>query len=309
MNDPRGPGRRLGGHKGRPEQRQGRNGRGHGRRSRSCARDSRPFTVPIGHPSSPLPRRSSAPPGRRATPAAGNGPATGAPCSKRRSTRSVSTGGEIRSGRGKGVEVDPLADPTAGGHLAGPSSDPQGDPIEPAGEAIAPPDRPRSPGQDDERRLEDVVGVVRVDEHSLGDPLDQRPVATDKLAERGWVSAGDERGQQDRVVGDSRPDMQADAGFHSASSAFRALQGTANPADVLPELARHPERRKRSLGLYLRRILHVGTETVTAIPVGISDAGFSHRMSISSLQEHINQCESEKTTKVEKPDTPILVVF
>ena len=75
---------------------------------------------------------------------------------------------------------------------AGPHGDPPGDPVEPRAERVALADRPGLADQDEERRLEGVLRVVRVAQHAAADPQDHRPVpAQDSLEGRLVPAAGE----------------------------------------------------------------------------------------------------------------------
>jgi hypothetical protein len=55
--------------------------------------------------------------------------------------------------------------------------------VEPRRDRVAAPDRPGRAGQDEERRLERVFGVVRVAEQAATDAKDHRPVPLDERGE------------------------------------------------------------------------------------------------------------------------------
>ena len=75
-----------------------------------------------------------------------------------------------------GIEVNP------GFH-----GDPTGDPVEPACRRVLTPDRARPPGEDEEGRLEGVLGLVSVAEHAPADAEDHRSVAEDQHPEGSFL--------------------------------------------------------------------------------------------------------------------------
>ncbi len=116
------------------------------------------------------------------------------------------------SGRGRPRSAARLDDPAP--CRIGPDSggDAAGDAVEPARERAGRPDRPGAAGEDDERGLGRVVGVVRVAEHAPADVADHRSVPPDDRLERRLAPAVDEALQQlavaqsrDRPVLEDRP--------------------------------------------------------------------------------------------------------
>jgi len=64
------------------------------------------------------------------------------------------------------------------------------------GQLLSRTDRPGSPGEDDEHRLEGVVGVRGVADHPPTDAVHHRPVPADDGLERRRVAVADEGGEQ-----------------------------------------------------------------------------------------------------------------
>ena len=145
-------------------------------------RESRPLTVPTGHCSSRAASLCDFPPGGRARSDRGTCPEGG---SARRGA-----GGVDRSRRPR-REKDPWAPPSARWRRIGtarrcsaPICRAIGHAVEPGGERVAHPDRSGLADQDQERRLECVVRVVRAAEDLPADPHDHRPMPMDQLSKR-----------------------------------------------------------------------------------------------------------------------------
>ena len=83
--------------------------------------------------------------------------------------------GPRRQGRGP-----PFVTPTAARRDARLDRDPVADPVQPARERAADPQRAGLAGQEQERRLEGILGVVRVAEHLAADRQDHPTVAADQ---------------------------------------------------------------------------------------------------------------------------------
>ena len=103
-----------------------------------------------------------------------------------------------------------LASPSRGG--TGARRDPEGHPVQPARQRVTPPDRSGRPGQDEERGLERVLGIVMIAQDLLADPLDHGPVPFHERRERQLVTPGYEHLQQLPVAhpGD-RPGLEEEA--------------------------------------------------------------------------------------------------
>ena len=68
--------------------------------------------------------------------------------------------------------------------------------MQPAAELALRPGRAGLPGQDEEGRLEGVLGVVRIAEDAPADGQDHRPVSRDQGREGRLVAPGGEAGEQ-----------------------------------------------------------------------------------------------------------------
>ena len=90
-----------------------------------------------------------------------------------------------------------LAAPAPQGRGPGLDRDPPGHAVEPGRQRVGHSDRARLADQDQEGRLEGVVGVHRVPEHTPADPEDHRPVLRDDRLESrlGRVPAGRRTGR------------------------------------------------------------------------------------------------------------------
>ena len=81
-----------------------------------------------------------------------------------------------------------LASPRRGG--TGTRRDPEGHPVQPARQGVALPDRSGRPGQDEERGLKRVLGIVMIAQDRVTDPLDHGPVPFQERRERQFVAPG-----------------------------------------------------------------------------------------------------------------------
>jgi hypothetical protein len=70
------------------------------------------------------------------------------------------------------------------------------DAVEPAAQRFLPGDRPGLAGEDEEGRLEGVLGVVRVAQHPLADAEHRGPVAPHQGRKRGRVCLAEEARQE-----------------------------------------------------------------------------------------------------------------
>ena len=129
------------------------------------------------------PRHSSGPRGSRARPGPSADRAGGrarraardGPQPPRRPRRPARSTASRRQRRGP-----PFVTPPSARRDARLDRDPVADPVQPAGERAADPERAGLAGQQQERRLEGVLGVVRVAEHLAADRQDHPPVPADQ---------------------------------------------------------------------------------------------------------------------------------
>ncbi len=120
-------------------------------------------------------------------------------------------GAALRLDRAQGGPVPlELASPRRGG--PDPRRDPKGHAVQPARQRVAPPDRSGRPGQDEERGLESVLGLVMIAQDRLTDPTDHGPVPFHQRRERQLVSPGCEHLQQVPVADSrDRPGLEEEA--------------------------------------------------------------------------------------------------
>ncbi len=129
------------------------------------------------------------------------------------------------------------APPRPGG--TGARGDTEGHPVQPAREGITLPDRSGRPGQDKERGLKRVLGIVMIAQDGMTDSLDHRPVPFHQRRERQLVTPGDEHLKQVPVAhsGD-RPGLEEEAQLAPRRGAIDIVHGLISRTPSFPIVVR-----------------------------------------------------------------------
>ena len=130
-----------------------------------------------------------------------------------------------------------LASPRRGG--TGTRRDAEGHPVQPARQRVTLPDRSGRPGQDEERGLKSVLGIVMIAQDRMTDPLDHGPVPFQQRRERQLVTPGHEHLQQVPVAhsGD-RPGLEEEAKVASHRGVINIAHGLISGPPSFPGIVR-----------------------------------------------------------------------
>ena len=142
----------------------------------------------------------------------------------------------VGSWSGRPLGPPALVRPPPGRGGSGARGDAGGDPEEPAPDRAPIPDRCGPAGEDQERRLERIFGVVRVAEDRAADAQDHRAVPVHQDGERGLVPPGQEAIQQ-LPVGQPRARPRDEEGLDLSQDGPTSLTRHGSPLRQVPMLS------------------------------------------------------------------------